>query len=292
MYNVRLIEYPTGYQIRVYTGGVVGVESIDPYPDVDWIDYINGDVHLKSDKRIPCDMWIDCPYDIEDVADFELEEIKRKEESLRVSATRAKNMLYYIARSNVWEWFVTLTIAPDARIDRYSFDDVSKKARKWFNNLQQRKAPDMYYLLVPEQHKDGAWHMHGLIGGCQGLSFIDSGHKDDNGEVIYNFENWKFGFSTATAVRDTRRVSSYISKYITKDLCRDTKGKKRYWCSANCQRANVEDYLVEGAEMEEYRQKLMESMSYKTAVDTAYYRVEYFEIPKPEYAAEKVERGA
>lgn len=288
MYNVRLIQYPTGYQIRVYTEGVVGRAVEDPYPGVDWIDYINGDVKMLGDTHTPINFWQEVP--IDDLSDLDeimeqereqrlLSDQERASESLRVAATRAKQAVYYLARSNVWEWFVTLTVAPSDKIDRYNYDEVSKKVRKWLNHLRERKAPDMYYLIVPEQHKDGAWHMHGLLGGCDGLIFKDSGIKDDKGNIIYNFDNWKYGFSTATKVQDTRKVSSYISKYITKTLMAATKGKHRYWASKNCARAVVEDYLLDGVELHKYRQLLLEHMNYKTAVDTEYYRVEYFELP-------------
>lgn len=288
MYNVRLIQYPTGYQIRVYTEGVVGMAVEDPYPGVDWIDFINGDVHLESDIRIPVDVWLDCPIsdlsELDDVMEWERQERLRTEaekaaESLRVAALRAKQTVYYLARSNLWEWFVTLTVAPSDWIDRYNYDDVSMKVRKWLNNLRSRKAPDMYYLVVPEQHKDGAWHMHALVGGCAGLSFVDSGHRDSKGNIIYHFDNWKYGFSTATAVQDTCKVSSYISKYITKTLIAASKGKHRYWASKNCQRAVVEDYLLDGMQLHEYRQQLLEHMTYKTAVHGKYYSVEFFEMP-------------
>lgn len=279
MYNIRLIEYPTGYQIRVY-GQAIGSVFDDPWKNVDWIDFNTGEVKTKDDIRLPkslYDVWLDAP----DV-DFDLlgeRTADQEAESLRVSMTRTKNMIYYIARSNVWEWFVTLTIAPSSKIDRYDFRQCSAKVRKWFDNLRQRKAPELYYLIVPEQHKDGAWHFHGLLGGCDGLSFVDSGKKS-KGEPVYNFENWKFGFSTATAVQDTARVSSYISKYITKTLVQETKGLRRYWASANCKRAEVEEYLVEGEDLKEYIRELYEKMTWKKRVDNGFYSVDYFEIPK------------
>lgn len=278
---MRRIEYPTGYQIRIYVGGVAGNGGHDFEDDIDWIDYLDGDINLKADKRLcPVDEWLDASQWIDDFDDLDALEQKRKAESERVSAARCKNNLYYISRSNVWQWFVTLTIAPSDRIDRYNYDECSAKVRKWFDNLRQRKTPDLYYLIVPEMHKDGAWHYHALIGGADGLTFVDSGHKDAGGEPIYNFEDWRYGFSTATRIVDTCRASSYIAKYITKDMCRATKGKHRFWASKSCQRASVEDYLVDADELARYRQELMEHMSYKSAIDTAYYRVEYFEIPK------------
>lgn len=261
MYNVRIIEYPKSYQIRLYKDAVLD-EDERYYAK---IDVVTGEKIEKERKEIPRDKWL--PYQ------------EQLNESLRVSATRSKNMVYYLARSNVWDWFVTLTL-DEKKIDRYDFSVVSKKVRKWFDNLRQRKSPDMYYLIVPEQHKDGAWHFHGLIGGCKGLSFVDSGKKDVKGKPIYNFEDWKYGFSTATAVEDTEKVSSYISKYITKTLCESTPGKQRYWVSNNCQRAPIEEYCLEGVDMKEYREKLYEMMSWKKKEENAFCTVEYFEVPK------------
>lgn len=275
MYNVRLIEYPTGIQVRVYDTVINGVLE-DVYKNVEWVDFVNGDVKYKN--QVPYDVWLDGSQ-----VDWELldsEQKEKKGESLRVSMTRTKNMIYYLARSNVWDWFVTLTISPDAKIDRYNFKDCSDKVRKWFDNLRQRKALDMFYLIVPERHKDGAYHFHALMGGCDGLDFKDSGRRTKDGQTVYNLANWKYGFSTATAVTDTSRVSSYISKYITKDLCAVTMGKRRYWASNNCQRASVEDYLVIGDDLKQYVRQLYDNMTWKKRVNNAYFSVDYFEIPK------------
>lgn len=272
MYNVRIIEYPKSYQIRLYKDAVLD-EDERYYAK---IDAVTGEKIERGKKEIPRDTWLPFGWEFEHVGDVYQNQVN---ESLRVSATRSKNMVYYLARSNVWDWFVTLTL-DEKKIDRYDFDEVSKKVRKWFNNLRVRKAPDMYYLIVPEQHKDGAWHFHGLIGGCSGMQFVDSGKKDSKGNPIYNFEDWKYGFSTATAVGDTEKVSSYISKYITKTLCESTPGKQRYWVSKNCQRAPIEEYHLDGVDMKEYREKLYEMMSWKKKDENPFCTVEYFEVPK------------
>lgn len=44
-------------------------------------------------------------------------------------------------------------------------------------------------------------------------------------------DDWKLGFSTATRVTDTYKVSNYVTKYITKDLCSVASGKQRYFVS-------------------------------------------------------------
>jgi hypothetical protein len=41
------------------------------------------------------------------------------------------------------------------------------------------------------------------------------------------------GHSTATQITDTAKASSYITKYITKELCARTKGFRRFYPSNN-----------------------------------------------------------
>lgn len=258
MYNVRLIEYPEGMQVRVYSRAV---SDSDDIPE----DLVMHDGFVSIDKLLE--------------PDKDKDSVKDAERSFYSSLNRTKNNIYYIARSNVWEWFVTLTI-DGAKLDRYDFKLISGKVRKWFDNLKNRKSPDLYYMIVPEQHKDGAWHFHGLLGGCDGLCFADSGKVDKSGKKIYNFENWKFGFSTATAVQDSSRVSSYICKYVTKTLCEQTPGLQRYWASKNCKRADVRKVMLEGRELAEFRMWLLDHMSWKGGTAGEFLFVDYYEIPK------------
>ena len=157
-----------------------------------------------------------------------------KEDDRRRSANRCKNVIYQLARNQKWDYFVTLTL-DSKKIDRYNYDILQKKMTSWLRNLR-RVAPDMIYLFVPEHHKDGAYHFHGLIGRCGNIRFVDSGHKDHKGRSIYNIGNYRFGWSTATPVTDNESVIRYISKYITKELITDTIGKKHYWASRNLDR--------------------------------------------------------
>ena len=55
----------------------------------------------------------------------------------------------------------------------------------------------------------------------------------NDGDFIYNIENYKGGFSTATRIKDTKKAVSYIIKYITKELCEVTFHKRRYLPSNN-----------------------------------------------------------
>lgn len=51
--------------------------------------------------------------------------------------------------------------------------------------------------------------------------------------------DWKYGFSTATKIKDTVRASAYITKYITKECVQHTKYKKRYYASRNIKRPEI-----------------------------------------------------
>lgn len=180
----------------------------------------------------------------------------RQARSLKVSFNRTVNELYKLARQCKWDYFVTLTFSKE-KIDRYDYSACMKKANKWFHN-QRRCAPDLQYLFVPEMHKDGAWHIHGLIARVGGMQFVDSG-KRAKGKVIYNLSGWHNGFSTATSVEDTNKVSGYITKYITKDLCAFTKGRKRYYRSQNIPAPKEDEFFVEGTDLDSFIEKVENS---------------------------------
>lgn len=165
-----------------------------------------------------------------------------KSESMRVSRARCINKIYDIARSNMWEWFFTLTFNPE-KVNSYDYTDTSKKLSLWLNNMR-KKCPDMIYVVVPELHKSGRWHFHGLFSNVDGLEFVESGKCTDKGQMIYNVGNYKLGFSTAIRCDGSPKVVSYLCKYITKELCEVTHGKKRYWASRNVNLPEVIEFDV------------------------------------------------
>ena len=98
------------------------------------------------------------------------------------SVRRAKQTIYEIARNGQWDWFVTLTLSPD-QVNRYDYGECSKKVSKWLNNLR-RTCQDMKYLVVPELHKDGAYHFHGLFANIEGAKIKESGHYTSKSAYI------------------------------------------------------------------------------------------------------------
>ena len=168
-----------------------------------------------------------------------LEKALRHQRCVISSVNRTKNMVYNYARGNVWEWFITLTF-DRKKIDRYDYNVCSKAVRKWLQNMRRMYAPDLMYLIIPEMHKDGAFHFHGLLSNTGTMAF-NKGCNVHTGELlctksglqIYNFGNYKLGFSTATAITSTEKASSYVTKYITKEMAARTKGVRRCYPSQN-----------------------------------------------------------
>lgn len=189
----------------------------------------------KQIKLSDLDDWEYVPSLFDKVCD-----IKR---SISVSTNRAKNMIYDYARSNDFDWFVTMTFDPQ-KVDSFDYAECSRSLSQWLNNVRKRNAPDIRYLFVPELHKSGRYHFHGLMGDIGTLRLVDSGHRN-NGQIIYNIDNYKLGFTTATKIQDKKRTATYIGKYITKELSGHIKGKKHYWTSRNLELPRVENLTVE-----------------------------------------------
>ena len=128
------------------------------------------------------------------------------------SMRRARAKLRRLALSNGFAYFVTLTLDP-ARIDRYDGAAVTKALGRWCDNMVRRHG--LRYILVPERHKDGAFHFHGFMAG-DGLKVVDSGVKWD-GRPVYNLPQWTLGFSTAQRLHgDYHAAVGYCCKYIGK----------------------------------------------------------------------------
>lgn len=168
-----------------------------------------------------------------DLTDEELDEIKKHR------LFKIKNKMKDYARNNDFSYFFTLTFDPE----KYGTDNVIRyeHMKKWLHKERAKAryhGKEFRYVFVPEFHKGNGKnfktiHWHGIVGGyCPDL--VDSGKKHRNIKV-FNCKTWEFGFSTVTKVKSKRKISNYMTKYITKDLLDSPvrKGKKKYWASKN-----------------------------------------------------------
>lgn len=257
MYNVRLFDYPSGPQLRIYS-------SVVEQPE---------EVKRSKDTYIAKNPW---GHEYVLVERMKEKEEVNKSHSIHSSLSRTVNTVYSYSRSNSWDWFVTLTFDPE-KVDSFNYDECTNKLSKWLNNLR-RICPDMKYLFVPEQHKSGRFHFHGLLSCCDELTMTDSGHKTKDGSIIYNIGNYHLGFSTATRVKDNQRVTKYISKYITKELTEVSFGKRRYWASKNLDRFEGEELILTQEQIVELKSRLGSSILHAKTLSGLCQSVTYLEL--------------
>lgn len=242
MYNIKLIEYPNNTAQLRVYKTVVGVPQ----------------ENTSSKKR----------------------KEKDTEESQKRSIAHTKSMISTYARCNTWEWFVTLTFSPELT-DRTDFKKCMQRVRNFLKN-SRRKAKNLKYLVVPELHSDKeSWHAHILLSNTGDLTFLKSGKKKHYKE-IYNVPGWKYGFSTATKIEDTRKVSKYILKYITKDAHVLQKHSNRYYVSKNLDLPKETNFLVPGTDTDIFSEILIDSLgmdiTWEKTKSNSYTSIKYIEL--------------
>ena len=153
------------------------------------------------------------------------------DEKLPENIRRAKSKVYELALCNDFTFFCTLTFARDKVADRYDLEGCMKSFCKWMNNYNYRTpGAAVRYLLIPEPHEDGAWHLHGLVSGIPD-SHLRHFQLDEQiparirnelakGHPVLQWTVYdkKYGFCTLSPIRSTDAVSKYITKYVTKEL--------------------------------------------------------------------------
>lgn len=161
---------------------------------------------------------------------------------LRNNILRARARVFEYAMANDFEYFITLTINSDL-LDRYDIDGYIKKLGQFIRDYRKKYRVDIQYLLVPEKHRDGAWHMHGLIKGIpqEHLSINENGYLD------WKMYSNKFGYCSIDRIKNKEAVSKYITKYISKSFDKGKgvteKEKKMYYCSRGLRKG---DKIKEG----------------------------------------------
>ena len=269
-YNLKRVDYGEFVQYRVYD------RPISKNEEQKEIKEQNEEVE-KNDKA--------------DTKDYKKTGQADNKRSEQVSINRSIQTIYKYAQANRWEYFVTLTFKRDVDVNVYDYSDCVKKLTKWLNN-QRRKCPDLKYLFVPEMHKDGAFHFHGLIANADGLTYSDSGRvaignkaykrtkENQHFPTIYNLDNWKYGFSTATAVVSSCKSASYICKYITKDLIQGIGKRRRFYPSNNLDLPEESEHFFDMDSLDALIESFGDSLDYSKTQDIpeAHQRIRYFTV--------------
>ena len=161
--------------------------------------------------------------------------------------SRAKSRVKELGLCNIWDYFATITL-DKKKYDRYNLKQFKTDLSQYIANLNKIYKIKIRYILIPEQHKDGAWHMHGFFSGIP-LSFMEQFDLSkpldkyivDNYETVMNFPKMaeKFGFVSFDMIRDQEKAVNYLIKYITKDLakCVNELGAHMYYSSNRLNKA-------------------------------------------------------
>lgn len=231
-YNVRVKTFPDGH--RQYIWSKNSIFRIDEENDPEWLvkwakeKYQRISLKRKNRELDIVDENFECGNDNGTVR-------------FRNNVSRSVNEIYDLARSNHFDWFITLTLSRKMVKDRYDYEACIRAIMLFTDRLRKLGCK---WLIVPEQHEDGAYHFHGLVQGD--LPLTDSGKTwyckaADAVVPIMNLANYEFGWTTATRIQFPDRTASYIAKYITKQVA-VPRGKKSYWASRSLARPSV-DYV-------------------------------------------------
>lgn len=180
------------------------------------------------------------------------EELKH-DNKLVQSLSRARRTVLELALCNDWTYFCTFTLDKT----KYKRDDLPKFQKdfsQWIRDQRKKYRNagfdlSLNYLFVPEEHKDGAWHMHGLLSDI--TPFIvpfycerQYGKTVPDKLVAGGYFNWpdyqkKFGFCSLGRIRNQVATGFYISKYISKQIddCKLPPNAHAHYASTNLNRA-------------------------------------------------------
>lgn len=178
-------------------------------------------------------------YIIKSVLDKDFEPLSKKKtsckEKTRISSSRIKSKIRDYALMNDFEFFYTQTL--NSNYNRYDLEEFKSLMLKKFK-AYKRINKDFIYLVIFEKHKDGAFHLHGLLGGV-GVDL----HKNKNGYDTLEFFT-DLGFNSMSKIKDKNRIANYILKYISKDITKTDSGFS-YFNSKGLKLPEIEEIYID-----------------------------------------------
>ncbi len=181
---------------------------------------------------------------------------------------RTRRQIYAIRRkikgyalSNSFRWFVTLTFNPE-KVDSSDYETAKSTLLKWCRKMRdrhRRKGIPFDYLIIPELHKSGAVHFHGLLGDISAHLVEAANPKTGKpiiryGRPVYNLTEWEYGFSDCEKIESPERAASYITKYVTAALLtnKEMYMKKRYFNSQELAQPTVAYSMSDNTDLKEF----------------------------------------
>lgn len=173
------------------------------------------------------------------------------EDKLAAAISRARRVCFEYALCNEWKWFITLTIS-QANCDRKDLKSFYTRFKDWLKYQSKKLGKPIPYLLIPEQHGDGSWHMHGFFTDVIDPLLVSFRREKKAGRKIpyklikadyYNFPAYekRFGFCSLGKIRDPIACAHYTVKYISKSFSGNARevGLNLYYPSQGLKRASL-----------------------------------------------------
>ena len=212
------------------------------------------------------------------------------------SVSRSRSRVFELAMCNEFTHFCTFTQDEKLR-DRFNLSEFRKDLAQLVRNINRGRDIKIKYLLIPEQHKNGAWHIHGLLMGLTDTDLREFTLKEKlpeklrkriaKGEKIFDWKRYRqaFGYFTCTKIENHTACAKYITKYVSKDMQKNLleTGQHLFFASQglkgresvvkNCfepcpvSEWDFENYFVKIIEIPKEGTTLFKRVSYKTDIE-------------------------
>lgn len=144
---------------------------------------------------------------------------------LERGALRSRRAFMSRCLAHRWDWFGTLTLDSLKLPDGLGRRDpaVVSFVLEWFHRLRS-DLPGLQYAIVPELHKDGAFHFHVLLSGLGSRSMVPARRGAApvyvRGRRVYHFAPAAaaLGFTNFSMVTSSIAAVRYMAKYMTKTM--------------------------------------------------------------------------
>lgn len=184
---------------------------------------------------------------------------QEQEERTRRQVYAIRRRIKGYALSNDFHWFLTLTFNPE-KVDSADYETAKNTLLKWCRKMRDKcreRDKRFDYLMIPELHKSGAVHFHGLLGDIP-ANFEEAKNSKTgkplirHGRQVYNLTEWEYGFTDCEKIESPEKAASYITKYVTSALLTDRQmyQKKRYFNSQGLARPAVAYGMSDNADLE------------------------------------------
>jgi len=152
---------------------------------------------------------------------FYTKDIKNKKSARSLYRVRA--MIYRIVQGNLEQKhksvFFTLTFMKG----QSSLKSANRTIKSFIRRLSKYLGQRPKYIIVPELHKTGNIHYHGVFFGLPYINIIDFKEK-----------LWKQGYVDLQLPKKIKSVARYLCKYMTKDTIQNLPiNQKAYFTSRN-----------------------------------------------------------